>query len=612
MTPIPYRISITVSARAPFIVQDSEPGAFGLDMVVARDADGIPIIPGTLLTGKLKDAWAQFGKTGLIECWLGKEGSGFQPSTGRLCEVDLCIESSIPEGNRTPYSRVKIDEDTGAGEAGALFFIEQPWAPGESVSFRGSWPVIGTEAEIKELCGAIQGGLMWMAQLGSQRSIGFGQMTEVKAEYQPAESASNSVLDEAASRLYFALSFTEPLCLPQTATDNLFVGSDIIAGNALKAAFALTWGAQEEKWNQPVDGKFSGQHKALAEAFSLIGFSHAFPAGDDENISDLRPLPLPQSLVLADDDKGKDHIYDAALLDQPHLIHHKAPAFQIDWKDKNYTEAGEQQFWGQTRLALRVRTAIEAGRRISEEDKLFAYETVSAKQHTRWLGWVDFSAITDSGKRKVAMESFIDLTQRGLHYVGKTKAVGALTVMQEKDQTPVWQSITKAEDGKWIVMLNTPALLTPISCFNETSGKQELHDAYAEYWEKVSGETLELSHYFARQRLAGGEYAHKRRQKGKPYKPWLLTEAGSVFVLKAKNETDAAAKKINGWLKSGLPLSDAVKAEYTDDWQHNPYLPQNGYGEISVNIAHPFTRLNAGSKELTHVQELTLEEEQTV
>ena len=338
MTSMPYRITLTVEMCAPFITQSSEPGAFGLDMVVARDDDGTPIIPGTLLTGKLMDAWEQFEETPLIERWLGREGSNFEPSSGRLCDADLRFKSGTPEAIRTPYSRVAIDENTEAGKQGALFFIEQPWAAFETIKFTGTWSAIGSEEEIRNLCGAIKGGLIWMAQLGAARSIGFGQVHSVEVTSCPAPLANNQLSGKTGSRLCFALSFTEPLCLPQTATDNLFESSDIIPGNALKAAFALTWGAQEGKWNKPVKNDFSERHKALAEAFDNIGFSHAFPAGNGDAPSDQRPLPLPQSLVLAGNE-----FFDVALLDKPHLISNQAPAFQVDWRGEHYHKAGKQQ-----------------------------------------------------------------------------------------------------------------------------------------------------------------------------------------------------------------------------------------------------------------------------
>lgn len=604
MSSIPYHIELSVEVRTPFLTQSSEPGVFGQDAVIARDKDGKPIIPGSLLAGKLLDAWEQFDETDLITRWLGVPGHNFEPSPGKLCDTDLRMDGpSCLDAIRAPYSRVRIDEITEANVPGSLLFIEQPWAAGAIIRFKGTWHAIGGEQEIQVLCRAIEGGLKWMAQLGSERSIGFGQVRHIEAKYQAAPAASNRLTDSAGSRILVSLKYTEPLCLPEKASGNLFSSSNAIPGNALKAAFALTWGAQEENgWNKPVTSEFSKEHQILAENFSQIRFSHAFPAGNDQNPGDTRPLPLPQSLVVAN-----KQFYDVAFLDKPHLIQQEAPEFQIDWKIENFQNVQKFQQWGETTQALRVRTAIEKGRRISKEEALFAYETVSATKNTRWLGWIDFSCIEDTAQRKQAMQSFLSLTQRGLHYVGKTKVVGTIEVMSQQSHT--WPSSTDCKNNVWIVMLNTPTLMTPISCLSETSGKDDLREAYADFWRNISKGSLELSHYFAYQRLAGGKYAYQRRQRGNgrkaPYRPWLLTEAGSVFVLrKANEEAENNAKAcIQQWMQSGLPLSEAVIAEYTDEWKHNPYLPQNGYGEISVNIQHDFNQLLPNDCRLTLVEE---------
>jgi hypothetical protein len=49
-----------------------------------------------------------------------------------------------------------------------------------------------------------------------------------------------------------------------------------------------------------------------------------------------------------------------------------------------------------------------------------------------------------------------------------------------------------------------------------------------------------------------------------------------------------AQQKIKKWFEQGLPLPDWAKKEYLNDdksdWSSCPYLPQNGYGEIAVNL----------------------------
>jgi hypothetical protein len=71
-----------------------------------------------------------------------------------------------------------------------------------------------------------------------------------------------------------------------------------------------------------------------------------------------------------------------------------------------------------------------------------------------------------------------------------------------------------------------------------------------------------------------------------------LTEAGSLFLLQPANDVseDVGKKLIEDWLAHGLPLKGAVLDYYQIDkdesrqWQNCPFIPQNGYGEIAVNL----------------------------
>ena len=70
----------------------------------------------------------------------------------------------------------------------------------------------------------------------------------------------------------------------------------------------------------------------------------------------------------------------------------------------------------------------------------------------------------------------------------------------------------------------------------------------------------------------------------------MLTQPGSVFVFRV---LDAAKAKglLALWQRHGLALSTAVKADHGHTWQDNPYIPQNGYGEVAVNPNLPFALL---------------------
>jgi hypothetical protein len=81
-----------------------------------------------------------------------------------------------------------------------------------------------------------------------------------------------------------------------------------------------------------------------------------------------------------------------------------------------------------------------------------------------------------------------------------------------------------------------------------------------------------------------------RFQSGQAYRPYLLTDAGSVFLFRIL-DGGKARDCITLWLHNGIEISPAVKKFYrlTDVqpsrlWEHCPYLPENGFGEIAVDL----------------------------
>ena len=136
-----------------------------------------------------------------------------------------------------------------------------------------------------------------------------------------------------------------------------------------------------------------------------------------------------------------------------------------------------------------------------------------------------------------------------------------------------------ATKDTWIVTLRTPAVLCDIEAV--LSGLNSAHAAYAKYFARESFNTLELVRHFAEQRLSGGGYLWREFQESKKYRPYVMTQPGSTFVLKLAGDEQAANDKLANWLRSGLPVS----AEVPDgqDLRTCPYVPENGFGEIIVN-----------------------------
>ncbi|MFZ4987298.1 MAG: hypothetical protein ACOYLF_17735, partial [Blastocatellia bacterium] len=120
---------------------------------------------------------------------------------------------------------------------------------------------------------------------------------------------------------------------------------------------------------------------------------------------------------------------------------------------------------------------------------------------------------------------------------------------------------------------------------------KDLYQLYHEIWSQLSDGSLHLCHFFASQSLAGGFYLHRRFRETQPkYYPFLLTNPGSVFVL--RKEQNAAGQFIRDWLQHGLPLPDWAQQRYAppgtpgEHWDYCPYIRQNGFGEIAVNLQH--------------------------
>jgi len=134
---------------------------------------------------------------------------------------------------------------------------------------------------------------------------------------------------------------------------------------------------------------------------------------------------------------------------------------------------------------------------------------------------------------------------------------------------PVWW----AEDH-YAVTLETDAVL---ACGGDAQ------DAYAEYWERVcSG--AELVNFFASQRLAGGYIGMRFQMTPGRYAPFMLTEAGSVFLLKGD-----IAEGLQSLIHDGLP-SPIIEGTVTD-WRTCPFQPENGYGRIRADYNAALTKV---------------------
>jgi len=567
-----HTIDLEVTLKTPCLVHGNDPGHFGLDASLIRDHDGHLILPGSLIVGRIRAAWAAMAELDLpvldaSQCF-GRVGHQ-DGDRSRIWSKDLSSKTSAAELQLS--TRVPIDVATGAPQNGMLMMIEQTQKAGSRISFTGRWRAFLSSDEVCPLKGALLAGLLWHSQLGAQRSVGFGELLSASVVVEAATNARVDSVSGTHARL--TLDFEQAICVAARSRGNVFESGDIIPGATIKGALASLIRAQ---FGETVAERKSTSK--LAEHFDAIRVSHAFPSATYS-----RPGAIPMSLV-ATKRGNEQKIWDVAELAVPQLIERQAPAFCHDWKAAVWDEVNGQRQWGQTREHLRVRTAIDEGTRTAEEGKLFAYQCVVAEEAVRWLADLSFAAVA-ADDRAAVWQELADLLAYGLGPVGKTDAWARTEL--GGDCASVWQQ-QMPRAGEFIrLTLNTPALLLASNELANTP--HDLQQLYAAAFASLSGGALQLSHFYASHRMAGGDHLHQRRGGEAMYLPLVLADAGSVFVLSvAAGKVREAETVLRDWQSQGLPLPPTVVAEHGDKWQDHSYLPENGFGEVVINPLHGF------------------------
>jgi hypothetical protein len=493
-----------------------------------------------------------------------------------LCEKEASSQPPIK-------SRIKIDPVRGAVARGALQDIEAPFASGEKVIFTGTISYIAKDvSQGNDIKAQIEKGLRWITSLGAERTSGFGRLIGVRVEAQERNLGfrQGTAVSGRSNIIGLVLRPRSPFCVAKRRTvGNLFESEDMLSGSVIRGALATTLKTILNR-SGDVDGSIPQPWKELGEHFNAIRFTHAFPVASAQNEGVcLRPVFPPLSLVKTGEE---NQFFDVALRDGPGLIGQppKAPLFSVDWKESD--DVRKYFGWGHCNRELRVRTAVDRRSRRAAENQLFAYEMVVPDGH-QWLGYANLSQIGDDDIAKKVESQLRALLEQRLRNIGKTKTTADVLTQNVQPLFP--SSLTPLEpENRWVITLQTPAILCNPLELDEMSGKDELRQTYEKVWDDLSDSKLKLVRYFASQSLAGGWYLIRRFQPNRPYNPFLLSNAGSVFVLAATADIAEAKEVIETWLKNGLPLPPWAKKRYGDSWRSCPFLPADGFGEIAVNL----------------------------
>jgi hypothetical protein len=610
--------ALAITIRSPFMFQGLVNTRLGVDVANLRNERGRPIIPRDQVSGILRMAMETLGGA---PAWRGGANGKARPGraasvVGEADIVRLFGEASKPvqpnhpehdrpergrlhfgdleadrEAEHGVTTRIEIDDVLGAVKAGALQVIELVATVGTDVTFEGEVTldadsVLGAE----RVEGVLRKVLRIIPAIGAFKSAGFGEVvdTNVKIRRRSSLSVAKSFTSSGGeTRRAFRITFDRPILVDaRRVTDNLFVGCDIVPGAAFKGALA------EQLRSADVDPE---KDPLWTEALAGLRVSHGFPENDS-----LVPFgfPVPASTLCGYPDGTRT--FGDALLAEPRSSGADGDGFvfgdarkptlglfPIDWKADEFSAFAHegQRFPKYDTLTELPRThvAIDPDDLVAIDQQLYGtiakgvLRDPSGKQRS-WRVVVDAENVPAECR-----ESLFALWSAGLGPIGRTGAFAAVSeigsAQTEKDRFDGLRLASPPQADPASADLFAVTLLTP-TLMIDPRGTRDERSQYANFWALACG--AELVDLFATRSLAGGYIATRRRVYGKAYYPFVLTDAGSVFLLRNPD-----VPRLTMLLRHGLApvaISDGRGGTIRLDWRNCPYLPENGFGEFACNL----------------------------
>lgn len=596
---------LTFNIIAPVISQKAGVLPFGTDSGYLVE-NNRQVLPGTLIKGNIRHALnyavdilrshdeskAQ-ELNEYIKAWFGSENShdnAFTPNRAKthfarywVAETELAADAYKQRRNR-----IKIGEN-GTVEKGSLLIIDTPYPTGQEIAFTGKIYLTDChEKERDDFESWVNKAIKTIQSMGSYKNVGFGRVASVSLKKVPQSlseppqtlSIADTNIDETHSHLTIRYRPLEPFCIakPHVNNSNRFESYRHIAGNILKAL--LVKQLREERSDSELT-------KMNVDNWVV---KHAFPIKAENTLSKIRPyqpqISLFKNSYPATHHEAKNTWYDAAFVNDANALltftPKLTPTFNIDWKESDHSELEELIGKPHTpKTQLQLHTAINPTTEQSEESALFSMELI-VPDETDWLGEIDLSLLTQQ-ERQIAISELKTINNTILLGLGKTGGPVSFDIVDSTNKTRKAES---KEQHTLALVLQTECIMFTqhtVEKYTANDRHASLHDIYNEYWQSISDNGLTLSHFYATQQLRGGEYLHRRFRHEK-YRPYWLTQPGSVFVLNVdkSNQTDVF-ELVNQWLDSGLPLPQ-TKTEDSENsnWKHSPYINRNGFGEIAL------------------------------
>jgi len=624
-----YELKVTLTVKAPLISSGGGDVTRGINRIFYRNANDQITLQGSHIKGKLLEAMNELASVNALPDMdltslfgAGSEehdepdelrAEHFIPKRAALHFSDFLLSEGEKPLEDARLTRVSIDKKTGTSKESFLQTLEKLFKPGALVHWEGFITFFaGDRNKADTIADHLALGLKWITGLGGSKGTGYGRLSKVETTLEEWKQPEKSdVSPKAGTEFTLDFQFIDDLLIGGTTKKTNYIESEqVIPGATIKGSFARFLNRlcgvtpDTSAINKENKGVYA-QFPALAEHFSNLHFSHAFPVAASRQE---RPVTLPFSMVQTSTAEGTEKYFDVALLEKPELDKKgKAPLFKIDWKDTD-NSVGEiiSKFgWTSCEIINKTRTAIDPKTRRARDEMLYTFQyltpyvsgysgkngSVKKEHQVRWFANIRFPEI-GSDLQKQMVSQFFEAVQQGWHTLGKRDSRFNLMLKTGRAKDRVARATEDyLKDDLAIVTLQTDALMFDGQPLADKPDNLDLFSVYQHYWNAATGGACELTRFFARQKLAGG-YLAKRYPIYNNYYPFVLTEAGSVFVLKAKDNAGAkeALKRLS---EQGLPLPPDILARLPqgkEPWESCPFVPENGYGEIKINLEWHWTR----------------------
>ena len=568
-----HRFDLVIKLESPFMTAGTEVTSITVDTSLLRNHEGKLILPGSQVRGVYRDLFEKakieqykdlFGTSSATLTDNSPNGDNpFAPNRRRLHFSDLICttDETNPLGTTT---RIEINPETGSVRKGALQVIEMPFPYGAEVTFSGTIMLIGNDTEANSFLNNFNQFKDFVPAIGGAKTAGFGNILSIELTKKAEKDQVDCTFETDAEQVFMELTFNEPFLVnAKHIGTNVFEGSSVVPGSVIKGALAHQLTEQN---------KLSEE---LGDALSKIRISQALPTDSDQTT-------IPRAIALSYFSDGEE-IYDyfGNYQKWESLCTKKVLSFASDWKDKTWIAAAQKCNWPEpTELHSRTRTKIESDTYVADEGNLFVHRAVSPGS----LKW-RFSISRQNAEKKEFKQLVETLLSHPLWPIGKTSASAVCKVCNHKEPN---RSISPDEDGVWRITLQSPANLIPIS--KAYDKELDIQNAYLEYWQNM----IALYHHDLRivensfqvlsyETLQGGYQSRRYPQIENKYSPYILTQPGTVFVIKLDGEEDHAQALFERLCSEGILPCGSDSFEDWARWQDTPYPRQNGFGEITAD-----------------------------